>query len=443
MTRMLSIALLCLLPGFQLHAGDWPEWRGGPARDGHWTDASLPPQLGPAPLPIVWKVRLGTGFSGPSVSHGRVYVMDRFAPGTPDPSASSTAENAPHPDTERLLCLDAETGNIVWKVGYTRALKLKRGYENGPRATPTVADGKVYAIGAMGDFHCVDAQSGQVLWKKDLLRDYNARLPDWGVANAPLVESNLVVLQAGGRPGATVIAFHRDTGREVWRSLSDIPGYASIIAIDAGGRRQLIVWTADAICSLDPADGKVFWRHPRQLRWDQAIATPIYDKNLNLLLISSEREGTLALQLDRAPPGFHVEWDHFSLSCLHSCPVLVGDYIYGLNYNGLFPNNGGEFRCIKAATGELMWAATNVTKLAQQAQTTTTYNDGNHLFYLLNDQGQLILARATPEAYQEVGRVQLIGKTWTHPAFANHRIYARAERTLLCASLEATEGLKP
>ena len=405
-------------------ASDWPEFRGNPARNGIWNEPGLPATLPKDGPQVLWKYTLGAGYSGPAVAEGRLYVLDRLKP----PAADV--------DTERVVCLDANSGKEVWVHAYPCALKFKGGYENGPRSTPTVRAGKVYTLGSMAHLHCLDAASGKVLWEKNLLAEYKARIPWWGMANSPLIEGQMVILQAGGDTNATVMAFDQDTGRELWRSLSDKTGYSTMVAINSGGQRQLIVWTGDAICSLNPTNGEVFWRHPRTLKWDQAIATPTFHAGLNMLFISADREGTIAFQLDHDKPGAKVAWDNFSLSCLHTSPVLEGDYLFGLNHNGAFENECGEFRCVKAATGEKVWAATNVTRLGRFAQASVTRNAGNNVWYLLNELGELILARADAKEYRQLARAQLIGKTWSQPAYANKKIYARSETSLICASLE-------
>ena len=425
MLRMRHLILFILLLGtLPLAAADWPEWRGGPARDGVWNEPGLPKSLPKDGPKIIWKQSIGTGYSGPSVAGDRLFVMDRVQP----PAVAQ--------DTERVLCFSATDGSAVWTNAYPCALKLKGGYENGPRSTPTVRDGKVFSLGAMGNFFCMDARDGKVIWSHDLRAEFQAHLPDWGLANAPLLEGRMVIIQAGGQTNGTVMAFDRESGREIWRSLSDEAGYASIIAIESGGKRQLIVWTGDALCSLDPATGRVFWREPRVLRWKQVVITPLFHAEKNILFVSSDRETGHALQLNKDAPGFKPLWDIASLNSLHSNLVLDGDYIYGLHHDGNIKQTCGEFRCVSIATGEKMWAVTNVTRIGGFAQTSTTHNTGNGVWYLLNESGELILAEATPQGYRELARGQLTGKTWSHPAFAHRRIFARAENSLVCASLE-------
>ncbi|MHB8521363.1 MAG: PQQ-binding-like beta-propeller repeat protein [Limisphaerales bacterium] len=407
-----------------LCAADWPEWRGGPERTAVWNDPTLPAALPKDGPKVLWKKTIGDGYSGPSVAAGRVCVMDRLKP----PAAGE--------DTERVVCLDANDGHELWVCAYPCALKLRGGYENGPRATATVRDGKVYALGAMGNLHCLDAATGKILWSVDVVKDYHARLPNWGVANAPLVEGKLLVFQAGGQPDATVLALDKDTGKEIWRSLSDKPSYAPIIAINSGHQRQFIVWTGQSICSLNPANGQVFWRQPRACQYDEAVATPLFHQGLNLLLCCHDWSGTMAIQLEADKPGFNLAWTNSSISCLHSTPVIEGNHLYGLNHNSGQAEHQGEFRCVNLATGQMVWANTRLTQPRRWAQASLTLNAGNGVYYILTDLGELVLARCTPAGYEELSRAQLTGKTWSHPAFANHRIYARSETALLCATLE-------
>src|SRR5262249_11006250 len=143
-------------------------------------------------------------------------------------------------------------------------------YGNGPRASPTVHEGKVYTLGTKGHLFCLDAVKGNVLWKKDLVKDFDARIPRYGASAAPLVVGDLLIVGAGGHPGASVVALDRKTGTERWRALEDGPAYSAPIVVTAGGCHQLIVWTADTITAFAPATGKVYWQVPRKATFDEA-----------------------------------------------------------------------------------------------------------------------------------------------------------------------------
>jgi outer membrane protein assembly factor BamB len=419
-----SAAWLFCIAAAVCSAAGWPEWRGGPARDGTWNEPALTGKFSSTEPKIVWRETIGTGYSGPSVADGRLYVIDRLKP----PAAEV--------DTERVLCFDARTGEPLWTNAYACALKFRNGYENGPRSTPTVRDGKVFTLGSMARLVAHDAKTGKVLWDHDLKAELGVMIPFWGVANSPLVEGSLVIVQAGSTNGASVMAFDRDTGKEAWRSLNDHPGYASILPIDAAGRRQLVVWTGESVCSLEPKTGEVIWRVPKKLFMEQAVASPLYSKEENVLLISADREGTLALRPTKEAPGVTTLWDSKNFSTLHSNPVLFGGHLYGVNHNGGIKAECGELRCIDLQTGDIVWRTNNVTRMGMHTQATTTRNAGNGLFYISNELGEIVVGEATTSGWKEISRQQIIGKTWSHPAYVGKRAYLRAESALVCVELE-------
>jgi hypothetical protein len=185
---------------------------------------------------------------------------------------------------------------------------------------------------------------------------------------------------------------------------------------------------------LNPRNGEVYWRYPRAEQWDQTVATPIFDAKSNQLIVCSDREGATALQLDPAKPGFHKLWESFAISALHSTPVLRDGFVYGINHNGAEANHCGEFRCVELASGRVAWAATNVTQIGRFAQAHVTLNTTTDTFYISNELGELVVAKASPKGYHQLARAQITGKTWSHPAYAEGKIYARSETSLVCVS---------
>ena len=201
--------------------------------------------------------RLAPGYAGPAVADGRVFVTDRIAD-----------ENL-----ERVLCFDAATGKEIWKHPYEARYTIS--YPLGPRATPTVDGDRVYTLGAMGHLFCFNAATGDVIWQKYLPTDFGTEVPVWGMAGAPLVDGDQLIVLAGGKPNAMVVSFDKHTGEERWRALEGKePGYCAPVILEIGGRRQLIIWHPAAVVGLDPANGDVLWEEPFAVQAGMTIPTP-------------------------------------------------------------------------------------------------------------------------------------------------------------------------
>src|SRR5262249_12926350 len=204
---------------------------------------------------VRWRVEIGSGFTGPAVVGGRVYLMDRQGQLPKKGSESSGKDGLP--GKERVLCLNAADGKIIWKHEYD-CLYIKVNYPQGPRTTPVVRDGKVWTLGTMGDLLCLDAKTGTVVWSKNVAQEYKTKPPVWGYAAHPVVDGDKLFCLVGGE-GSVIVAIDRNTGKELWRALSsEETGYAPPILCDAGGKRQLIVWHSEAVNGLDPETGRVW-----------------------------------------------------------------------------------------------------------------------------------------------------------------------------------------
>jgi outer membrane protein assembly factor BamB len=376
-------------------------------------------------LKIRWRTKVGLGYSGPVVAEGRVYVTDR--------------QTAPK-EVERVLCFDEQTGEPLWT--HTNPCKYGRiGYRSGPRAAPTVDRGKVFTLGATGQLCCLEAANGKVIWEKDLAEEYRAAPPRWGMSAAPLVEGDLLIVCAGAEDGS-VMAFNKDTGEVKWRVLDDRPTYSAPIAVTFAGKRQVIVWTGDAVTSLDPIGGKTYWRVPYSLGGGApiAVATPVVCDDL-LLLVSFET-GAKLLKLDDSKPAASVVWeDKRGPTSLMGTPLFRDGHFY-------VADNYGEFQCRDAADGKLVWKTRKPTGGSKWGESVQLTPNGNRVF-LFNQKGELLTAKLSPVGYEEVSRVRLIEPTigakeegpvtWAHPAYANKHIVVRNDKELLRASL-AEEG---
>ncbi len=422
------LALLCAThPPAQ--ADDWPQW-GGPQRDCVWHETGLVETLPPGLLPRVWSVPVGEGYSGPAVAAGRVYLTD-FS------NRNGSRGN------ERVLCFDADTGKEHWQHAY--AVQYEISYPAGPRATPVVADNRVYTIGAMGNMFCFDATNGTILWEKDFRRDFQTELPTWGMAAAPLVDGEQLITLVGGRNGATVVSFDRKTGRELWRALDDPQvGYAPPVIYTFGQRRQLIIWHPDAVTSLDPLNGKVYWNVPFAVK--SGLCVPMPRQEGNRLFVTAFYNGPLMLEVSPDEPAARIAWKGHSDSeiktdGLHSImptPIVNRTHIYGIcSY--------GQLRCLDSQTGQRIWETFAATGQGRWWNAFLIPN-GDRVF-IHNEQGDLIIAQLSPQGYVERSRSKLVEPTrdvarrqtiWSHPAFAMKSVFARNDKELVRVNLAAT-----
>ncbi|MCX5674037.1 MAG: PQQ-binding-like beta-propeller repeat protein [Planctomycetota bacterium] len=413
-------------------ASDWPQWR-GPGRDGVWNESPVLEKFPWDRIPVKWRSPVGSGYSGPTVAGGRVYVADRRV----QPS-----------EGERILCFDAATGRPLWTYAYDAAYG-RVGYPAGPRACVSIAGGRAFALGAVGHLTCLDAATGQLLWKKDPAADYRVRVPTWGIAAAPLVDGDQVIVQIGAsEEGACLVALETATGKEKWRALGDRASYSAPILIQQAGRRVLVCWTGDSVAGLDPATGKTFWQHPtRPAKMVINVPTPIVDRDR--LFLSAFYDGSYLFRLRQDQVGVELLWHRRGQSetktdALHamiSTPYFQGDYLYGVD-------SYGELRCLDARTGDRVWEDLSAVPKARWSTIHITRN-GDRL-WMLNERGELLIATVSPQGFNEISRAKLIepttdqlsqrgGVCWSPPAYAQRHIFARNDRELLCASL-APEG---
>jgi outer membrane protein assembly factor BamB len=424
-----------------LQADDWPQWL-GPERDGVWRESGILEKFPREGLPIRWRVPIGAGYAGPAVAGGKVVVTDRqLHQGARNPA--NPFERGSIPGTERVLCLDEKDGKVLWRHEYDCPYNVS--YPAGPRATPIIRDGKVYTLGTEGHLFCFSMADGRVIWSREFKKDFGIETPVWGFSAHPLIDGNKIICLAGGS-NSVAVAFDKETGKELWRSLSaKEPGYCPPMIYEAGGKRQLIIWHPETINSLDPETGKVYWSHPFQVRSGLTVPTP--RQAGDYLLVSSFYNGSVLLELDRAKPEARLVWKGKSNSerntdGLHSImctPFILDGHIYGVcSY--------GQLRCLKLQTGERVWETLAPTGGKEVRWANAFLVRHENRFFLFNEIGDLILARLTPQGYDEIGRVHLLEPTntaagrdvvWSHPAYANRSIFVRNDRELVCASLAA------
>ncbi len=430
-------------------AEDWPQWRGA-SRLGIWHETGIIDRFPAEGLQVAWRTPVRSGFAGPAVADGRIFLLDWME----DPQ-SRTLDG-----TERVVALDEQTGAVLWThEWHTSYRMLMVTYAIGPRATPTVDGDRVYVVGATGRLWCLDVETGEVVWHRDFVEEYNTSVPTWGVSSAPLVDGDRLITIVGGEPDALVVAFDKHTGEEIWRAVEVVQemGYAQPVIYEAGGARQLIIWHPGALVSLDPVTGDAYWEQPWDVRSGLTVATPV--RTANYLLVSQFFHGSLMMRLDTDRPDATMLWkgsgrselpnETDGLHALITTSIILGDYIYGVD-------SYGELRGLDARTGERVWMSDAMTTQNRWGAAFMVRHDDR--FFVNNEEGDLIIAQFTPEGYVELDRTTLIEPTsaaghratgprtrwnrivnWSHPAYANRHVIHRNDQEIIRVSLAAAD----
>lgn len=431
------VAVLAALPAA---AADWPQWM-GPNRDDVWSETGIVetfPEGGPK---FLWRKPISGGFAGPAVAGGKVYVTD-YVRVSGDDKPAPTRRNELL-GKERVLCLDANTGDELWKHEYECNYTIS--YPAGPRCTPTVDGDRLYTLGAMGDLLCLDTNSGKVIWSKNLPQAYEAQVPLWGYAGHPLVYKNLLICAAGGK-GSAVVALDKSSGEEVWKALTAPEiGYSPPTLVEAGGVTQLLIFNGQGLNSLNPDDGSLYWSQTLRTAYSMAIMAP--RKDGDYLFAGGHNHKSVGLKLDRDKPAATKVWDgsrNVGLAPVSGTPFVEDGIAYGIDCDGLF-------RAVRIATGEQLWATAkpvngqdNERRGAREGATFVTKNGDR--FFIFGENGDLVIARLSPEKYDEISRTKLLepvgvglGRSvvWSHPAYAQKCIFARNDQEIVCVSLAA------
>lgn len=438
-----GVVSLVLLAAAVCQAEDWPQWM-GPQRDGEWSETGILESFPKDGLKILWRKPINGGFSGPAVVGGRVFVTD-YVRNSGDAKPAPTTRNELQ-GSERVLCLDAATGEEIWKHEYDCAYAIS--YPAGPRCTPTVENGRVYTLGAMGDLLCLDAADGRVIWSKNLPKAYNAPLPLWGYAGHPLIDGPRLVCMAGGENSA-VVALEKESGKEVWTALTTPEiGYSPPTLIEAGGTRQLLIFHGKSLNSLNPQTGELYWTERLAPGYAMSIMSPRMDGDY--LFAGGYNNQSIGLKLDANRPAVTKVWQggrDIGLAPVSGTPFVDRGVAYGIDGNGLF-------RAVRIDTGARLWSTAkpvngsdNENRSGANEGATFVTRNGNR-YFIFGENGDLVIARLSPEKYDEVSRVKLLepvgvglGRNivWSHPAYSNRCVFARNDREILCASLAADQ----
>lgn len=407
--KIRAVAIL-LAATFGLSASDWPQWR-GPKRDGHvGVDEKLFDKV-PAEMTPVWKISVGGGHSSPVVAGEKLIYVD----------GDGTQEVA--------HCLDAKTGKEIWKQPF--ATQYEDEWGAGTRSTPLIDGSRVYATACNGELRCFDLNSGKVVWGASFEKDFGIKFlgskANEGTASrrgnngSPVVDGNLIFVPVGAEE-ASVVAFDKETGKVVWKGGDDEAAYSSFMVADLAGVRQLIAFTADSLMSFRREDGKILWRIPIVTQAKRHTCTPVivgdnivvntFTFGMASYLVSKKGDEVTATEA----------WRNKDTKINLATPVLVGGFLYS---HGPSKN----FVCVDASNGKVKWTQSG---FGVEVSHTTAFGDR---LVATTDSGQMIVIKANPDRYEELGRAQISGKTWSYPAWANGKLYIRDNRDLACYAI--------
>jgi len=431
MSLVFYISLLAVVS--TAHADDWPHWM-GPQRDNVWREEGLLEKFPPGGPKVVWRTATAGGYSGPAVVGDKVYVTDFVS--EKDSKLENFDRKTKSKGTERVRCLNANTGSELWKHEYPVEYTIS--YSSGPRCTPVVHEGKVYALGAEGNLFCLDAASGKVTWSHDLKKEYNTKAALWGYSAHPLIDGDKLITLVGGE-GSHIVAFDKNTGKELWKNLtSPEQGYTPPTIINFAGVRQLLTVRPDAVTSLNPEDGKEYWSVPYQASNGSIIMSPILYKDL--LFVGGYSNKNLLLKLSSDKPGATEVWRDKSkhgLSPVNVQPFAENGLMFGFDQSGMFYG-------VDIETGKRVWETQAVMKKRPAGSETAFIVKQGDRFWLFNELGELIICKLNKEGYQEIDRAKVIDMTntafgrdvvWCMPAFANKRMYVRNDKECICVEL--------
>ena len=375
-----------------LPAAYWTEFR-GPHRDGRYSERPILTDWPSGGLKPIWKQPIGGGYASFAIAGGRAFTIEQRGP------------------QEVVAAYDVATGRELWTNGWTAAFHEAMGGD-GPRATPTWSDGRVYALGAEGEFRSIDDATGRTVWRTNILEQNGAKNLPWGMAASPLIVDRTVVVLPGGPNGHSVVAYDRETGKPAWSALDDQQAYSSPILTTLAGVRQIVVFSATRLMGVTPDSGTVLWEHPWRTQFDVNASQPLVVGDNRLFVSTGYGTGAALIELTNAGGKFSVRdvWTSNRMKNQFSSSVLLNGFVYGLDEAIL--------ACLDVSSGELKWKGGR-------------YGYGqvllasDHLIVLTED-GNIALVRATPERHVELVRFPVLeGKTWNHPAMAGGYLLVR------------------
>ncbi len=369
----------------------WTNFR-GPNRDGRYDEMPVLTAWPAGGLTPVWKQPVGLGWASFVVADGRAYTIEQRR------------------SQELVVAYDVTNGRELWKQGWNAEFADSTG--DGPRATPTWDDGRLYALGATGELRCLDAKTGGVVWGKNILSDNGATNLSWAMAASPLIVDDKVIVLPGGSANRSIVAYNKMTGAPIWKSQNDTAAYVSPMLVTLAGRRQVIIVSASRVMGLVPEDGSLLWSHTWDTDMGINVSQPIQVDNNRFFISAGYGKGAALVEVSGSGKNFSAKavWENINMKNKFNSSVLYQGHVYGLDE--------GILTCLDVNTGTRKW------KGGRYGYGQVILASG-HLI-VTSDSGELALVKASPDQYSELGRfAALDGKTWNYPAISGGKLLVR------------------
>jgi outer membrane protein assembly factor BamB len=404
-----------------------------PTRDAAIGEHDFPRYRGPAGDGVIRGLRLKEDGSGPELVKPKQPCGAGYAGFAVAGNMLVTIEDRKDGDKhkEAVVCYDRDTLRLCWEYEYDAFFYQTENMGGvGPRATPTIADGEIYSLGALGDLVCLDAE-GNKKWAVNIVEDNGSEVVKWGMTSSPLIVDDKVIVCAGVKPSAnankSLVAYDRKTGKRVWANGDKPAGYSSPMLVTLTGRRQVLMFDGGGLAGFDPADGRELWRQEWLSFNEMNIIQPVLCGEDRVFIGSDPKAGGAMLKVVRDGETYRVEtlWKNRYLCAGYSNPVFHEGRLYGLGT--------GYLVCLDASTGQRLWRGPEY---------------GNGQILLIGDvlliteekKGDIALVRATPDGFRPLSRIELFdGKTWNTPAVAGDRLYVRNHVEMACLRLPVAE----
>jgi outer membrane protein assembly factor BamB len=406
--KLLCVLTLTGLISLSAVAADWPQWR-GPHRDGISEETGLLKEWPKAGPKLLWQVKdIGSGYSTPAVAGDRIFLISNKGM-----------------DDEYVQALSTSDGKQIWSKHIGKVGVNKGPQYPGSRSTPTLDGAKLYALGSDGDLDCLETSTGEVLWKKNLAKDFDGKSGQWAYAESPLIDGDELVCTPGGKT-ATIVKLNKQTGEPIWKAASpkgDEAAYASAIVADIGGVKQYVQFLQNGVVGVDAKTGKFLWRYEKTGKSPANIPTPV--EHAGYVFTGTSMGGAGLVKLKAKGAEFEADQVYFTKELPTSIggSVRVGDNLYGTTGKGLV--------CAEFTTGKIKWQDKCVGPGA------LCYADG--CLYVHGESGEVALVEATPDGYHEKGRftppdqpARKNTKAWCYPVVADGKLYLRDLDRLWC-----------